>query len=1125
MPVIESSPISKISALPQDADNLSYEEEKSVDLLKERFNISTNEALNVLRNPFPGEAKELTLAEEFLNPVNALTGGSTPIIQSAAGKVLGWTAPALTAKVTAKEVAKQAVADQTMGLSSVPSIVKAVKEAGKQKKVVEKMTEAVDQGLEDARVAYKQGFSGSITATDTPLGETAEKELSKLASRPPQPPPKPPRPPSTPKPAPTPPPVIQTASQVTPQPGTLAAIKNSLWNVLGGRVTFAPSTVSEAAEATSATLRAEVADMALKTLRAETSLKQAAEKLDAMPLSVKRHFIIAFEQGYAQGDAELDAIARSLKQILDSRHRDLSRLGILRTFHENYFPHIWKDPNAASQILAGYARRPLEGSKAFTKRRTIPTFAEGLNAGLEPLFENPVTATLFKLREIDKAIMAAKVQKELKALGLLKYVKTFDHAPTGWVAPSDKMFTAMAIPKVTVKEAFDKGLMDQLTTLAQSLGIKHYRGLGNGLTGPVWGWSQRNAPEIASRFGGPESVVAHEIGHQIGKMFPAIDQLVKDPTVAPDILRLASLRYAGQTASAAFKRYARSIPERHAVLLEALIHAPEVFRDTAPALFFRYKDLLASTPQLKRILSIKPSLVLGTGAEKLRAPGLAIMGKWYTPKEVGLILDRYLSPGLYGRSPYDPTPPGAKAYEVARVFGNMLNQAQLGLSFFHLTFTGLDAAISSFDVGLRQAFRGLKTMDPSEMMRGAWNMGSSLVPGLQPYLTLRAGDKLMKEVLHPGTQASIFGTWVKALTAAGGRARMDKFYHTNAIENFKKTFRASGGLAKVPLAWRWFPAMLEAASFPTMEYLVPRMKMGVFMKMAQHEINALPPTATSLDYRKVLAKVWDHVDNRMGQLVYDNLFWNRMMKDIGMLSIRSLGWNVGTVREVGGAITVDIPKALASMSRGKIPEITPKIGYLTGMIAIIATYGAAMQYLLTGEAPKSVIDMFAPRTGFTREDGAIDRVMLPSYMRDIIAIARQESGPPIIGPAFKLASHKLHPDIAVVTSLLENRDFMNALLWDPSDPVSKQAYDMISWIVDQYVPIGTRAVMQSEKTYGDSPLRYASLVGITPAPSYTTELYPMRHEKMLKFPRRFKARREFQNTPLLHKLFGGEPFK
>jgi hypothetical protein len=37
-------------------------------------------------------------------------------------------------------------------------------------------------------------------------------------------------------------------------------------------------------------------------------------------------------------------------------------------------------------------------------------------------------------------------------------------------------------------------------------------------------------------------------------------------------------------------------------------------------------------------------------------------------------------------------------------------------------------------------------------------------------------------------------------------------------------------------------------------------------------------------------------------MVYDNLFWNKAGKDIAFLCVRSVGWNLGTFRELGGAV-------------------------------------------------------------------------------------------------------------------------------------------------------------------------------------------------------------------------------
>lgn len=54
------------------------------------------------------------------------------------------------------------------------------------------------------------------------------------------------------------------------------------------------------------------------------------------------------------------------------------------------------------------------------------------------------------------------------------------------------------------------------------------------------------------------------------------------------------------------------------------------------------------------------------------------------------------------------------------------------------------------------------------------------------------------------------------------------------------------------------------------------------------------------DVRAALGRAWDSVANRLGQLVYDNLFWNKVLKDLAMGAVRSVGWDVALPREVPG---------------------------------------------------------------------------------------------------------------------------------------------------------------------------------------------------------------------------------
>src|ERR1017187_3353783 len=48
-------------------------------------------------------------------------------------------------------------------------------------------------------------------------------------------------------------------------------------------------------------------------------------------------------------------------------------------------------------------------------------------------------------------------------------------------------------------------------------------------------------------------------------------------------------------------------------------------------------------------------------------------------------------------------------------------------------------------------------------------------------------------------------------------------------------------------------------------------------------------------------KVVDSVENRFGEMNFDNLFWNRTWKTALQLAFRSVTWKLGTAREITGA--------------------------------------------------------------------------------------------------------------------------------------------------------------------------------------------------------------------------------
>ncbi len=259
-----------------------------------------------------------------------------------------------------------------------------------------------------------------------------------------------------------------------------------------------------------------------------------------------------------------------------------------------------------------------------------------------------------------------------------------------------------------------------------------------------------------------------------------------------------------------------------------------------------------------------------------------------------------------------------------------------------------------------------------------------------------------------------------------------------------------------------------------MEQIVPRMKLGVFADLARDEMERLPAGASRDDVRKAMARAWDSVDNRMGQVVYDNLFWHKTLKDIGLVSTRSLGWNMGTVREIGGGAVDANPYAIAQRLKAGDPVVTHRMAYIVALPAMTALYGALMQYAYTGKGPQELKDYFFPRTGKTRPDGHPERVQLPTYMKDVYAYGKHPG---------KTVTDKLNPQMSMIADMLENRDFYGTEIRNADDPLVKQTGDTFAFAAKQFIPFSIEAALKRKESGASFGQQAQSFVGVTPAPS------------------------------------------
>lgn len=430
--------------------------------------------------------------------------------------------------------------------------------------------------------------------------------------------------------------------------------------------------------------------------------------------------------------------------------------------------------------------------------------------------------------------------------------------------------------------------------------------------------------------------------------------------------------------------------------------------------------------------------------------GMILRGRYYAPAEVAQPINRYVASGLKG----------IPVYDMVRGFGNSLNQLQLGLSGFHLGTTSLNSVISQFALGAKQAARG-------EFLKGTKNI---LTAPAAPIRNLIQGGRVAADYLRPD-QAKEYATTAKAVETAGGRVGVGEEYIDNRIERMLESF-ANRKYFKGAL--QAIPAAIEAQAIPVLKWTVPRMKLGAFHDLASDIFDRAQKNNWPQErVRSELQKSWDSIDNRFGQVVYDNLNWNKMAKDLAFIGVRSVGWNYGTWRELGGGVK-DLATQVGQALNKKGFDVTDRMAYTFALPVTIATLGGLYMYAHTGKWPQTAKDYFYPKNGKVEADGTEARASLPSYMKDVFAISQH----PV-----DTALHKVNPAISLITEMLENKDYYGNEIRNTDDPAMAQLWQAVGHVGKSFLPFTLRNA-QKRAQIGQKGVesQTENFLGITPAP-------------------------------------------
>lgn len=234
-----------------------------------------------------------------------------------------------------------------------------------------------------------------------------------------------------------------------------------------------------------------------------------------------------------------------------------------------------------------------------------------------------------------------------------------------------------------------------------------------------------------------------------------------------------------------------------------------------------------------------------------------------------------------------------------------------------------------------------------------------------------------------------------------------------------------------------------------------------------------------------------------------------MQKDMSFLMIRSVGWNLGSIREVGGGLydMLETPYRLArpflggggagggaggggggagagasgpgARRGGDAPLVTRRMGYLIALPIISAILGSIITYLNTGRGPEELTDRFFP------PDGRGGRLNLMTYMKDIIEFWHDP---------YHTAVNKMSPLFSMMGQVANNQDFYGGIIHASNEPVVS-AY--LRYLLGQIQPFTIRSWKKLDASGASETIKAESLLGIQAAPGFISNPEKTRHYELL----------------------------
>lgn len=462
-------------------------------------------------------------------------------------------------------------------------------------------------------------------------------------------------------------------------------------------------------------------------------------------------------------------------------------------------------------------------------------------------------------------------------------------------------------------------------------------------------------------------------------------------------------------------------------------------------------------------------------------PGISQVGQWYVEPGFGRLLNNYLSPDKL-RAQGTGLGAAGRALIGAK---NLYTAFELAIPGFHFAFISGEAGSSAIGLGIskliNQAFFGGNP-------KAAISAGKDILRGVTVYPAARhawrTGDwgiKLIKDPAgfsHTPEGQALLREFPDArqlmedIFAGGAKLDVHHEYIRNGIQSFQQAVHE--GNYPGALFLRGTPALIELMQKPLFEWYIPRVKVGVFLREFSNQLierNA-DLAAKRITRAELARKTWDFVEDRFGEMNFDNLFWDRTFKTAMQILFRSPTWLLGSGRAAGKAVVGQAKELGAAFKGRRPPRITPEMAWMFGVALLTAAMSTVAMKMWTGRYPQTLRDIFYPQY-----DPADDRQRMaaPTY-------ASKDWWPLLHDPLSRLTGGASGV-VSKGFQVLRNRNYWGQRIWNEDDPGYRKAIAMLKYMAPGNITVqnAQRLVEQGE----ESKLPFAAL-GINKAPAYVS---------------------------------------